>query len=351
MASLRSRIAPLAKTALFRSGALSLLRAAAPSRLVAILRYHAVCGDEGSRYADPGISVTPAAFDAHIQYLSQHYAVLPMPEVVARMRAGQTLPPNTVVITFDDGYADNLEAARTLHRYGVSATFFITAGCLSGGAPFWPSEVRALVLDLKTPVLELDATGTPIRIPTATEAERRAAVRQLNKLFKANTIPVRERLREQVRAAAGGASMPDCMLTWEQLREMHRLGMTIGGHTLTHPNLPNAGVEAARRELTESKRMLEDAIGEAVTMFSYPNGGAERYMTPDVRRVVQETGYAAAATSRNAFARPTSDVYALERIEVEEELERLVFALEVERFIFQPQPRLGELTPGTPSAE
>ena len=46
-----------------------------------------------------------------------------------------------------------------------------------------------------------------------------------------------------------------------------------------------------------------------------------------------------ATTSRNAFAGPGSDLYALERIEVEERLEDLIFALEVERFAFKPQPR------------
>lgn len=201
MGSFRSRIAPVAKAALFNSGALTLLRAAVPSRLIGILRYHAICGDEGYTYADPGICVTPAGFERHVQHLARHYAVLPMPEVVERMRTHRPLPRNTVVITFDDGYADNLAAARTLHRHGVSATFFITAGCLAGGAPFWPSEVRALTLGLRTPVLELDVNGVKERIPTATEPERHAAVRRLNRLFKGNTIPVREHLREQLRHA------------------------------------------------------------------------------------------------------------------------------------------------------
>jgi hypothetical protein len=73
-------------------------------------------------------------------------------------------------------------------------------------------------------------------------------------------------------------------------------------------------------------------------MFSYPNGGAEKYYTPELRRVVMDAGFAAATSSRNAFARRDSDLYALERIEVEERLEDLVFALEVERFAFKPTP-------------
>ena len=65
------------------------------------------------------------------------------------------------------------------------------------------------------------------------------------------------------------------MLTWDEVREMHALGMTIGSHTMTHPNLPSAGPHAAREELVESRERIEREIGMPVTMFSYPNGGAE----------------------------------------------------------------------------
>ena len=81
-------------------------------------------------------------------------------------------------------------------------------------------------------------------------------------------------------------------------------------------------------------------------MFSYPNGGAERYLTPEVQQVVQEVGFEAATTSRNAFAGRASDLYALERIEVEESLHELIFALEVERFVLTPAPRPGEQQTG-----
>ena len=167
-------------------------------------------------------------------------------------------------------------------------------------------------------------------------------MKALTKAFKSNLIPVREALREQLRRLAGNPSLPREMLTWDEVREMHRLGMTIGSHTMTHPNLPSAGPDAARAELAASRQRLEQETQAPVTMFSYPNGGADRYLTSDVQAAVKETGYLAATTSRNAFASRSSDLYALERIEVEERLEDLVFALELERFAFKPQPRSGE---------
>ena len=127
------------------------------------------------------------------------------------------------------------------------------------------------------------------------------------------------------------------MLTWEDAAEMHKLGMTIGAHTLTHANLPSAGLEDATREIVESKQMIERALRVPVTMFAYPNGGAERYFTPELQNAVAKAGFGAAVSSRNGFARPGSDLYALERIRVAERLEDLVFALEVERFTFKPR--------------
>ena len=334
-----------AKSALFRSGFYSLFRRVAPSRQLGILRYHAVCARDAG-YADPGICVTPAAFAEHVAYFASNYSVLPLPDAADALRRGLSLPPNALAITFDDGYEDNLAAAEILARHGLSATFYITAGCLAGGEPFWPSELRSLMPGITGPELAVSAAGVDLRLAVATPAEKRTAVARLTKTFKAHPVPVREALRERLREASTTAGAASPMLNWDQVRRMHALGMVIGSHTMTHPNLPNAGLDRARVEIVESKARLEAETGAAVTMFSYPNGGAERYMTREVAALVREAGFAAATTSRNAFAGRSSDLFALERVQVSQELERVVFALEVERYAFKPKPRPGELAEG-----
>jgi hypothetical protein len=107
--------------------------------------------------------------------------------------------------------------------------------------------------------------------------------------------------------------------------------------------LPNAGPADAWLEIAGSKQRLERELGAPSTMFSYPNGGAERYMTPAIAAMVERAGFAGAATSANGFAGPRSNLFALERVHVAERLEELVFALEVERFAFKPAPRPGEV--------
>jgi peptidoglycan/xylan/chitin deacetylase (PgdA/CDA1 family) len=298
-----------------------------------VLRYHAICGPDGYRYASPGICISPEAFERHVAYLRASYDVVSLPAAIRMLREGAALPPNAVAVTFDDGYADNLQAARTLHRYGLTGTFYITAGCLKGELPFWPSELRALVAEVRTPLLEIAVNGESLRLPCRSAAERETTIRQLSCVFKSHPIPVRESLREQLRAIVGRREFESPMLTWDEVRQMHALGMTIGAHTVTHPNLPSAGLAAATDEIVGSKRRLEAEIGSPVTMFSYPNGGAERYYTADLQRVVREAGFEAATTSRAGFVGPASDLYSLARVEVAERLEDLVFTIEAERFI------------------
>ena len=340
----RSDAAPRVKSLLLGSRFYSVFRRVLPSRRLAILRYHAIC-DANAGYADPGICVSPAAFEQHVGYLAAHYAVLSLPDAVGALKRGATLPRNAVAITFDDGYADNLAAARTLQRYGLTGTFFITAACLAGDQPFWPAEIRSLIGAITVPRLRLTAAGARLDIPVDGESERRAAIKTVSSLFKAHSIPVRESLRDQLRAAAGAVRGPECMLRWQDVTEMARMGMTIGSHTLTHPNLPNAGESDAWREIRDSKSKLERELGTRISMFSYPNGGAERYMTPAIANLVRKAGFDAATTSRNAFAGPGSDLYALERVQVKESLADLAFALEVERYALQPRPRAKEVEP------
>jgi peptidoglycan/xylan/chitin deacetylase (PgdA/CDA1 family) len=336
LAAVRRKLGPGLKTTLLGTGCYSALRRIRPSRVLAILRYHAICGPEGHTYADPAICISPAAFERHVKYLAANYCVLPLPEAVAALRSHKRLPANAVAITFDDGYADNLWAARVLAQHGVTGTFFLTSECISGGQPFWPAEIRALISVIPGPDLRFALEGKILELPLRGPQDRAAAIRQVTRLFKSHPIPVRERLREEVRIQAGAARVPSVMLTWGDVAEMHALGMTIGAHTRTHANLPSAGLKDATREIVESKEQIESALRTTVTMFAYPNGGAEQYFTPELQRVVAAAGFRAAFTSRNGFARRGSDLYAVERIQVAERLEDLIFALEVERFAFKP---------------
>ncbi|MFC3093894.1 polysaccharide deacetylase family protein [Alteromonas sediminis] len=85
------------------------------------LIYHHVATD-----TPPSTSVSPETFREHMAYIKKHFTVLPLQEAINKIKKGIALPPQSLVITFDDGYRNILENAHPiLKEYGFSYTIFI----------------------------------------------------------------------------------------------------------------------------------------------------------------------------------------------------------------------------------
>lgn len=92
-----------------------------------VLMYHRIT----DKLEDPDISVSPAHFTKHIEYLHRHSAVLPLTAIIQNTKEHAELSCDTVAITFDDGYKDNYtEAYPVLKRYGLPATIFLISSLL-----------------------------------------------------------------------------------------------------------------------------------------------------------------------------------------------------------------------------
>jgi len=103
------------------------------------------------------------------------------------------------------------------------------------------------------------------------------------------------------------------MLMRQQLRELRRYGMTIGAHTKTHPILTTLDHDAARNEIVDGRRELEEVIGERVKVFAYPNGKPKQdYDQSHVERV-RELEFCAAVSTAWGVSDRTSDRYQLAR--------------------------------------
>ena len=103
-------------------------------------------------------------------------------------------------------------------------------------------------------------------------------------------------------------------MSWEQVRAIANDGLTIGSHTLHHTYLPVVSREQARRELVESKQMLEQQLGRSIDWLSYPVGG----FTPEIQALVRAAGYRAALTTNRGVSKRSDDLFAIRRIKVTE---------------------------------
>jgi peptidoglycan/xylan/chitin deacetylase (PgdA/CDA1 family) len=194
------------------------------------------------------IAFPPVLFERALAQLhGWGYRTLNLVQVTDYARRDIPFPDNSIVITFDDGYRSVYDRAfPLLQRYEFSATIFLTVG----------ANARRTDTD---------------RLP-----------------------PMYERL----------------MLNWEEIKEMHRSGITFGGHTLTHPDLTRLPDDQVQAEVVRGKVAIEDALNAEVNTFAYPFG---RY--DDRCREIVSQHFVCACSDRLGLVRRNSDSYAIERID------------------------------------
>jgi peptidoglycan/xylan/chitin deacetylase (PgdA/CDA1 family) len=219
-------------------------------------------------------------------------------------------------LTFDDGYADNVEnGLPELKALGLPATVFVTAAPLLRREPLWTAEL-ALLLE-RTRVPEAVAVGK--RWPLGSEEERWSARRGLTRAWAVvppeEVYPELRRLAESLEVGYGQAA--EVIMDAGAARVWREAGGSIGGHTVNHPNLAYQTEEVARRELAEAARLLKETLGERPDSMAYPNcGGLARHHSPRLTEIVAGEGYRVACTSDQGVVRPETHRLALPRVTV-----------------------------------
>lgn len=176
------------------------------TRAPTILMYHGIArpGERPSRFVLPASSLR-----RQLSWLRRRRRpVLSLDDYVELRDRNELPPPNAVILTFDDGYADNAELALPLlQELGLPATVYVISSAV-GKANDWDTGVLA---------------GRPV-------------------------------------------------LSWEQLRELVDGGLGIGAHTVSHPRLNELEAAAAEHEIVASRDELERELGVPVRHFAYPYG-------------------------------------------------------------------------------
>jgi len=107
----------------------------------------------------------------------------------------------------------------------------------------------------------------------------------------------------------------DC-LTWSEVRELRRYGISFGSHTVTHPQLSTLNGRNIKDEIVNSKQTIEDNLGESVDSFAYPFAFPEQdsSFVRMLRKVLVESGYRHGVSTRIGTARGKEDPYFLRRL-------------------------------------
>jgi peptidoglycan/xylan/chitin deacetylase (PgdA/CDA1 family) len=174
---------------------------------IPILLYHSVSDTPTGDFGP--FTVSRSQFAAHLdRLLAQGFATLTIGQLLEQVRA-RLLPERTAVITVDDGFADfEANAWPELHKRGMTATLYVTAGVI-GGRASWLAPLRA-------------------------------------------------------------AQLP--MLDHHQLLDLASQGCEIGAHSMSHPQLDCLPRDQAAQQIRQCKDVLEQVLSQRVDSFAYPHG-------------------------------------------------------------------------------
>lgn len=266
------------------------------------------------------LAVSPENFDRHLEHLRERYTLLTIDEFTNIITNRRKMPKRAVVLTFDDGYADNFYEARPiLERHNAQALFYIATALLDTPYEFWWDDLERILLTGYTfpERLSLRHTQLTLDIRTDTEETRQHAYQQLQPLIKALTAAPRTevmRLLHAWRGLPAAGRTTHRMMTTDELRRFSQSpAVVVGAHTHTHSRLKICPPQEQSTEILTSKKMLEDLLQQPIEHFSYPFGTKDDY-SDVTREICRQAGFRIVSANYHNQVHSWHDPMALPRM-------------------------------------
>ena len=200
---------------------------------------------------------TPPNFESQLKHIrDKGYSTITFAQATAGWHNITPLPAKPVIITFDDGFADQIDAFNLLKKYSMYATFYIINGSAKSR---W-------------------------------------------------CIGASRRYNDPLQPPAGCGNT---YLHWDEIQMMDKSGLiTIGGHTMDHANLPTLSSADQLKEIVDSKMGIETKLGHSITDFAYPYG----LFDDTTIAAVHQAGYVTAVTTMSGTLQHPANAYTLHRV-------------------------------------
>jgi peptidoglycan/xylan/chitin deacetylase (PgdA/CDA1 family) len=241
--------------------------------VLTVISLHRVLSEDDPRWsgADPLYTVSARFFDQLLAWLPRHYSVVGLQQLEDARTAGKPLPPCPLLITFDDGWADNFQVALPLlKRHALPAVLFCAGDAIDRHEGFFQERLICAWRRgrLGEPELLQLWTSCGVAAPPA-PVTGESAVRQLVSRLQALGPDARAGVLEPLRAQLRDDSRQ--MLTAAELKALAQADVAVGTHGKQHEPLPDVVDLAA--ELRDSRRQVAQAADlpeERVASLSFP---------------------------------------------------------------------------------
>lgn len=327
---LRTQTKRLMSPWLFQWGRLG--RRLPPSNGCVIVTFHRVIDAEAlGPFGHTVWGGSPATFAATVGWIKKRFDVITLDALTAAVNGGDRLPPQALLLTFDDGYRDVFRyALPILKQEKVPAAVFITTDVIDQAKQLlWMDRLSYAIWTTSRDAVKFQSLGV---MPLATELLRRTAYGRISSRLKRMDASRRDREIDRLFAALD-VTLPRraaeaLYLSSEEIRTMSQDGIAIGSHACSHSMLSRLSRLEARREIFESKERLEAIVGGPITAFSYPNGSAADF-TDETVALLREAGFSLAMTTMPGVNRldGTHDPFRLKRVHAGHNVSELQYLL------------------------
>jgi peptidoglycan/xylan/chitin deacetylase (PgdA/CDA1 family) len=257
-----------------------------------------------------------------------------------------------VLVTCDDGLLNCLsDMLPILQQESVKCLFFVTgASATDTRSMLWYEELFLLFFNAPAGTVDVSYDGITIQSTLTSREQRRSLwwetvkrLSQVNAPRRASFIHcLSSHFGSKPDPAFGDASSGFCrrygLLKCAELRQLVSAGMSVGGHTVSHPMLSQLSTELAYREIAESRTRLESALDARVWAFAYPFGDPQS-VTPEVLAMPQQAGYQAAFLNFGGGLGRSLPPYSLPRSHVTDAMSLAEFEAHVSGFYARLQLR------------
>ncbi len=318
-----------------------------------VLMYHRIADSQADVW---NIAISPENLEEQLKYLKKAGRVIPLKELVKEVR-NKKIKKNSVVITFDDGYADNFYIAKPLlEKYNLPATFFIPSINIGQQKEFWWDELEQIILYTKELPSSISITINDITIELSLNDENKLTDEIISRqiAWKAYEEPpstlrcdiflkIWEALKplkneqqqeylKTIRSWAGCniSSRPQyqCM-SIEQMKILAENELfTIEAHSSTHAALAFHDKSFQDKELISNKNYLEKILNKKIDMLAYPYGS---YNT-DTIKAATGAGFEFAFTTDEESVSNKTEIHRVGRFQVKNQ-NATQFAESMERWL------------------
>lgn len=257
-----------------------------------------------------------------------------MRDLERKLESGTRLSSRDVVVTFDDGFKNNLTyAAPIADRYSIRPTLFISTEHIDSGRQFPTHIVRCGIWHLEARDIYLESIEH--RYSLTSEFSRKLAIQEIIQRLKRAPIDLAQRITKEIESLLPASRWRDLnstyssenVLNWEEVEELAESGWEIGSHCKSHIILnEGSNKEVVRTEIRDSKARIETVLG-CCNYFSYPNGEIG-YLSKQARIEAERSGYKLAFTAQAGDLQGVLDRWSLPRRLAPRSVKHLIFVLQ-----------------------